>query len=248
MEIGDPFVRHTAYCFQVLEGLRPGEFNDAGLWPASSPAEVDEPSQQVLLGQFMRWKELVKKYAAVSKLLDPRELFILAVFIQRYPGPVLEFGTHKGITTCFVSEVQNTLKRRDHLFTIELFLESYKGHSDEDGFPGEGFLKAIQQFRRQPALQRVVPIIGDSHELKPLIWGIRPDVLFFDGDCTAKGIADDLSVLKFFNHNFTAVIHNANMNQVMEAVLDIRVEMGYRFVNFHTGGNGEKGMIALVPN
>jgi hypothetical protein len=247
MQIGDPFVRHACYSFQVLEGLRTGDFNELGLWPSREPAEVDEPSQETLIGQFMRWKDLVKKYAGVSKMLDPREMFLLAVAVQRWPGPVLEIGTHKGITTCFIAEVMHQLKRHDQIFTIEQFLKGWKAHNGEDGFPGDSYLKALQEFRSQAVLHRVVPIVGNSHELKPLIWGIRPVVIFLDGDHTRDGVADDLLLLRFFNHPYICIIHQANVGSVMQAVLDLRAGGRHRFANFHTGTAGDKGLVALTP-
>lgn len=247
MQVGDPFVRHSAYCFQVLEGMRHGEFNERGLWPSSQPAEVDEPSQETLIGQLLRWKDVVKKYAAVSKMLDPRELFLLAIMLQRWPGPVLELGTHKGITTCFIAEVLTTLKRNDQIFTVELFLEGWRGPQGEEGYPGEGYLKVIEQFRQQKVLHHVVPIVGDSHKLKSLFWGIRPTVIFMDADFTQEGVADDLEMLKFFNHPFVCAIHQANIDSVMKAILDFRVSGKHRFANFHTGGKSEKGLAALSP-
>jgi hypothetical protein len=246
MQIGDPFILHTTYCFQVLEGQRTGEFNEQGVWPSREPADVDEPSQVTLIGQVMRWKELVKKYAAVSKLMDPREMFILAVCLQRFPGPVLEIGTHKGITTCFAAEVMNTLKRTDQLFTVEIFIENLTGPNGEDEYPGEAYLKVLQQFRQQRVLHRVVPIVGDSHQLRALYWGIRPNVIFLDGDRTREGIAADLMMLQFFNHPFICLVHHANLPAVMEAVNDQRLTGAFRFANFHTGSPGELGLVALT--
>lgn len=247
MQVGDPFIRHAAYCFQILEGMRAGDFNELGVWPSREPAEIDEPSQETLLGQIMRWKELVKKYAAVSKQLDPREMFLLAVAVQRWPGPILEIGTHKGITTCFIAEVLNLLKRRDSLYTVELFMQGWKAHNGEDGYPGESYLKALTQFRQQPVLNRVVPIIGDSHQLKQVFWGIRPTLIFLDGDFSKEGVADDLLTLRFFNHPFICIVHQANVDSVMAAVLDARATGMYRFANFHTGAQGDKGLVAITP-
>lgn len=247
MEVGDPFVRHTTYCFQVLEGLRTGEFSEEGLWPSREPADVDDPSQEVLIGQFMRWKELVKKYASVTGMVDPREMFILAVAVQRWPGPVLEIGTHKGITTCFLSEVMNQIKRRDKLFTVELFLESARGPNGEEVYPGDSYIKILQQFRKNRLLHRVVPMIGDSHEMHPIFWGIRPALIFLDGDHTQEGVEFDLSMLRFFNYPWICLVHQTNVPTVMEAVLDFRDDTRFRFVNFHTGGNDNKGLVAFTP-
>lgn len=244
MEVGDPFVRHVSYCFQVLEGVRKEEFNERGLWPSSEPAVVDEPSQETLMGQIMRWKEIVKKYAAVSKTLDPREMFIMSVAVQRYPGPVLEIGTHKGFATFLMSEVQDALKRRDFLYTVELFKEEWQGPGGEE-YPGDAYLKAIKAFRSQEVLQRVVAIVGDSKKLKHLFWSIRPSVIFLDGDCTRDGIKSDLDMLKFFNHPYVCFIHNANRRDVLEPVLLVRDEGEHRFANFHTGTGTEKGLVAL---
>ncbi len=245
MKIGDPFVRHTAYCFQVLEGIRHEEFNEKGLWPSAEPADVDEPSQETLVGQLMRWKELVKKYASVSKMLDPREMFIMAVAVQRWPGPILEIGTHKGITTCLMSEVMNNLKRNDLLYTVELFQEGYLGPTGDE-YPGDSYLKAIQQFRDQRALHRVVPIIGDSHRLKPLFFGVRPALIFLDGDTSYEGVLDDLQMLNYFNYHHICMIHNANIEGVMDAVQYLRGYGQHYFVNFHTGSSNDKGIVALA--
>ncbi len=247
MEVGDSFVRHTAYCFQVLEGVRKEEFNERGVWPSSEPATVDEPSQETLIGQIMRWKEIVKKYAGVSKNLDPREMFILCVAAQRWPGPVLEIGTHKGITTFLLSEVQEALKRRDQLYTVELFKDGWESPAGADGgYPGDAYLKAIKAFRTQEVLSRVVAITGDSKKLRQLFWAIRPSVIFLDGDCTREGIAADLEMLKFFNHPYICLAHNANMRDVLEPMLLVRDEGEHRFANFHTGQQTEKGLIALT--
>ena len=248
MQVGDPFIRHTAYCLQVLDGLRTGEFNERGLWPSSEPAEVDEPSQETLIGQFMRWRELVKKYAPVSKSFEPREMFISAVATQRHPGPVIEVGTHKGIVTCFISEVMNMLNRKDKLFTIELFNENYVDPVGEIGYPGESYLKVLSQFREQAPLERVVAIVGDSHELKPLFFGVRPSVIILDGDCTKDGIAEDLQVLRFFNHPLICLVHNANRPEVLDALNDFRAAGTHHYVNFHTGDQQSKGLAALTPN
>ncbi|MBI5154002.1 class I SAM-dependent methyltransferase [Candidatus Poribacteria bacterium] len=245
MQVGDPFICHTAYCLHVLQGTRKDEFSDKGVWQSRSPAVVDEAAQQILVEDLQHWKELVKKYASVTKMLDPREMFILAMAVQHWSGPVLEIGTHRGITTCLLSEVMNLLKRRDHLYTIELFLEGYTGPGGEDEYPGEYFVKALKQFRSQRALHRVVPIVGDSHQLKNVFWGIRPSVVFLDGDHTEEGVLDDLQMLLLFNHPFICLVHDVNVEAVMRPVLKMRRDLKLHFVNFHTGEKNERGLAAL---
>ena len=245
MNVGDPFVRHTAYCFQVLEGARKDEFSEKGLWPSRDPADVDDATQAALVEQLQHWKELVKKYTAVTKMLDPREMFILSIAVQRWAGPILEVGTYKGITTCLMCEVLNALKRRVQLYTVELLKEGYKGPEGDDEYPGEFYLKALQQFRSQKALSRVVPIVGDSHKLFPVFWGVRPVVIFLDGDHTEEGVTQDLQMLRNFNHPFICLLHDANLASVMEPVLKLRSEIPVNFANFHTGTSGEKGLLAL---
>lgn len=245
MQVGDPFIRHTTYCFQVLEGMQEDKFNEKGIWPSSEPATVDEPSQDILLGQTQRWKDLVKKYAQVSKTMDLREMFILALAVQRWAGPVLEIGTHKGITTCLMSEVMNLLNRKDQLFTVELFRSDYKGVAGDE-YPGDSYLKAISQFRQQEPLQRVIPIIGNSHELKGVFWGIRPVVIFVDGNATYESVKEDLMMLKFFNHRHICLIHNANLPPVMKAVQEVRAKNMHYFANFHTGDQTKGGLVAMT--
>jgi hypothetical protein len=245
MNVGDPFVRHTSYCFQVLEGARADEFNDAGLWPSREPAEVSDDFQATVVENLRLWKDLVKKYANISQTLDPREMFVIAMLLQRWVGPVLEIGTHRGITTCFMSEVMNVLKRKDWLYTVEIFLEGTKAADGTDTYPGEFYLKAIQQFRAQRALHRVVPIIGDSHRLQPLLLGIRPTVLFLDGDNTPEGLARDLALLDLFQHPFVCLIHDINTGGVLAPVLESRRRAGFAYANFHTGAAGAKGLAAI---
>ncbi|MDX1971374.1 MAG: class I SAM-dependent methyltransferase [Candidatus Sumerlaeia bacterium] len=247
MKVGDAFIRHTTYCFQVLEGIRQDEFNEHGLWPTPEPAVVDEPSQEFLLGQFQRWKDLVKKYSQVSQTMDLREMFIIALAVQRFPGPVLEIGTHKGITTCLMSEVMNLLNRQDHLYTVELFKSDYVGIAGDE-YPGESYLKALVQFRQQPPLQRVVPIIGNSHDLKPMFFGLRPIVIFIDGNATYESVQEDLLMLRFFNHKHVCLIHNANHKGVMKAVRELHAYGQHHFCNFHTGEKNQNGMVALSKN
>lgn len=246
MQLGDPFVCHTSYCLQVLTGVRTGDFNEFGHWPTQEPAVVDEPSQEVLLGQLRRWKDLVRKYNALGKGADPRELFILAVAVQRWPGPVLEIGTHKGVSTCLMCEVMNNLRRPDQLFTVELFLESHRNARGEQDYPGDAFLKALQNFRAQAPLNRIVSIVGDSSQLKPLFFGIRPSVLFLDGDQSEKGVEEDLQLLRFLNYPFICLIRNANLSSVLRPVLNMRHETNLAFANFHTGSGDENGLAALA--
>lgn len=245
MNVGDPFIRHTAYCFQVLNGTRKGQFDERGVWPAREPADVDEPSQEMLIAQLQRWKDLVKKYAAVTKMMEPRELFLLAIAVQNWPGPALEIGTHKGIATCLMCEIMNKIKRGDNLYTVELFLEGAKSPSGQDEFPGETYIKALKEFRAQAALHRVIPIIGDSHRMKPLFYGIRPSLIFIDSEQTEESVYDDLSMLAFFNYPFLCIVHNANNPGVLRAVLRIRERVKLRFANFHTGQGTENGLVAL---
>jgi hypothetical protein len=245
MEVGDPFVRHTAYCFQVLQGLRRDDFSERGVWPSRQPADVDEISQTALVGQLNRWRDLVKKYAAVNKLLDPREMFILALAIQRFPGPILEIGTHRGIATCMVAEVTNSLRRNDPIYTIELFMEEYSSPLGQGAYPGDIYLNAIKQFRQQPALHRVVPIVGNSHSLKSLCVGMRPSLIFMDGDLSEQGLREDLQMLRFFTHPFVCLVHNSSLTPVMSAVLAERLRGELRFANFHTGSSNLNGLVAL---
>ncbi|MGF1573685.1 MAG: class I SAM-dependent methyltransferase [Sumerlaeia bacterium] len=244
MKVGDAFIRHTTYCFQVIEGMRKDEFNDQGLWPSPEPAVVDEPSQEILLGQFQRWKDLVKKYSQVSQTMDLREMFIIALAVQRFAGPVLEIGTHKGITTCLMSEVMNLLNRLDQLYTVELFKADYVGVAGDE-YPGESYLKALLQFRQQPPLNRVVPIIGNSHELKTMFFGLRPVLIFIDGDATFESVQEDLLMLRFFNHKHICLIHNANSKAVMKAVRELHGFRQHHFCNFHTGEKGSGGLVGL---
>lgn len=247
MDIGDPFVVHTAYCLQVLQGLRKDEFNEQGVWPTSEPAVMDEPSQEVLVGQLRRWKDLVKRYIGASKQLDPREMFILAVALQRWPGPVIEVGTHKGILTCFMAEVMNLLMRNDMLYTVELYQEGVKAPDGTDDFPGDAYLQAIHRFRSQKPLARVIPIVGDTHKMRPIYYGIRPTVIFLDADHSAQGIGQELEILKFFNYPFICLIHDANINTVMTPILDFRYENpDIMYANFHTGQANDKGLVALA--
>ena len=245
MKVGDPFIRHTAYCFQVLEGARRGEFNDKGQWPSQQPADVDEPSQINLVAQLQRWRDLAKKYAGIAKHLDPRELFILAIAVQRWQGPVLELGTHRGVSTCLIAEVLNALRRSDLLYTVETFKEGVTGPMGEDDYPGEHFLKAIKEFRSQPALDRVVPIVGDSHRMKNLFFGMHPAIILLDGDSSEEGVLDDLTMLSFFNHPFVCLVHNANVAGVMRSIQAVRQRERLAFANFHTGTPGQKGLAAL---
>lgn len=246
MKVGDPFIRHTAYCFQVLEGARPGEFNDKGQWPSQQPADVDEPSQINLVAQLQRWRDLAKKYATIAKRLDPRELFILAISVQRFPGPTLEIGTHRGVATCLMAETMNALKRRDLLYTVELLQEGATGPMGEDDYPGDHYLKAVKEFRSQRALDRVIPIVGDSRRMKNLFFGIRPSLLFLDGDTNEEAVLDDLSTLALFNQPFLCLVHNANCPGVMRAMQVVREREGLAFANFHTGTQGKNGLAGLA--
>ncbi|MEQ8819332.1 MAG: class I SAM-dependent methyltransferase [Sumerlaeia bacterium] len=245
MNIGDPFVRHTTYCFEVLQGYMQGEFNAQGSWPSKEPAVVSEGLQERTIDDLTRWKDLVKKYAAVTKMIDPREMFILAMAIQRFPGPVLEIGTYRGVTTCLMTEAMNTLKRSDLIYTVELFQEGYKGTLGDDEYPGEAYLKALKQFRGQKALQRVVPILGDSHALHPMFWGLRPTVIFMDGDHSEEGMEMDLQMLSTLQYHWVCLIHDASVPSVLNPVLRAREKYGFTFANFHTGTGSEKGLTAL---
>jgi len=200
----------------------------------------------VLLGQLRRWKDMVKKYAALVKGIDPREMFIMAVAVQRWPGPVLEIGTHKGAWTCLMCEVMNHLKRQDQLFTVELFLESHRNAKGESDYPGEAYLKALNNFRAQAPLHRIVPIVGDSAKLKPLFFGIRPSILFLNGDQSEKGIEEDLQLLRFLNYPFICLIRHANIPSVLRPVLNMRHDANLAFANFHTGSGEENGLAALA--
>jgi len=92
----------------------------------------------------------------------------------------------------------------------------------------------------------VIPIIGDSKMLKPIFWAIRPSVIFLDGDCSREGIMSDLEMLKFFNHPYICLVHNANLRDVIEPVMMVREEGDHHFANFHTGTQDEKGLVALT--
>lgn len=154
---------------------------------------------------------LAEEAALLAKgMTDYKDYLALAAILEKYqPKKIFEIGTYQGITTDFFLQVLPDCEVITIAFVnpIHTFFRKKYNNSELSE-------KEVGSYVTKERRKRYKQIIGNSHLIKPKAFLEEHgpvDLVFIDGDHSAKGVHQDTSLAqKILTENGTICWHDAN--------------------------------------
>jgi hypothetical protein len=127
-------------------------------------------------------EQVLEAVADIEGMMYPQDAFKLYELAWFSPGPVLEIGTYRGRSAAICALALDAAGNPNAVISVDI--------------DGDGLRAAAEALRRLDVGPRVTLIEGTATALLRRLPGLRPGLVFVDGDHTLRGVSADLAALR----------------------------------------------------